>query len=52
MYIMFVFAFLGSGTGNRHAVRRWPTSVVTGRSHKLVIPAENPDKKVFFCTKH
>uniref|UniRef100_A0A3B5A5I9 Uncharacterized protein n=1 Tax=Stegastes partitus TaxID=144197 RepID=A0A3B5A5I9_9TELE len=33
------------GTGYRHAVRRWPTSLVTGRSHKLVIPAEVPNKK-------
>uniref|UniRef100_A0A3B5BJR4 SGNH hydrolase-type esterase domain-containing protein n=1 Tax=Stegastes partitus TaxID=144197 RepID=A0A3B5BJR4_9TELE len=35
----------GRGTGYRHAVRRWPTSLVTGRSHKLVIPAEAPEKK-------
>ncbi|XP_008274490.1 transcriptional regulator Kaiso [Stegastes partitus] len=33
------------GTGYRHAVRKWPTSSVTGQSHKVVIPAESPDKK-------
>ncbi|XP_053178284.1 uncharacterized protein LOC128361756 [Scomber japonicus] len=33
------------GTGYRHAVRDWPTSAFTGRSHKLVIPADAPDKK-------
>uniref|UniRef100_A0A8P4FZU0 ubiquitinyl hydrolase 1 n=1 Tax=Dicentrarchus labrax TaxID=13489 RepID=A0A8P4FZU0_DICLA len=32
------------GTGTRHRVRKWPVSV-TGRQHKLVIPAESPDKK-------
>ncbi|KAM9709293.1 uncharacterized protein ACNS7B_023651 [Menidia menidia] len=34
------------GTGWRHKVRRWPTSRVTGRSHKLVIPPPHPDKQV------
>uniref|UniRef100_A0A3Q3NN20 SGNH hydrolase-type esterase domain-containing protein n=1 Tax=Mastacembelus armatus TaxID=205130 RepID=A0A3Q3NN20_9TELE len=33
------------GTGFRHAVRQWPTSCFTGKAHKLVIPAESPDKK-------
>uniref|UniRef100_UPI0037E74A3D uncharacterized protein n=1 Tax=Semicossyphus pulcher TaxID=241346 RepID=UPI0037E74A3D len=33
------------GTGYRHAVQQWPISSLTGRSHKLVIPAESPDKK-------
>ncbi|XP_041850216.1 uncharacterized protein LOC121645682 isoform X2 [Melanotaenia boesemani] len=33
------------GTGLRHKVRRWPVSVYTGRSHKLVIPEGTPDKK-------
>ncbi|XP_047199527.1 uncharacterized protein LOC118123388 [Hippoglossus stenolepis] len=33
------------GTGRRHAVLKWPISAVTGRSHKLVLPAESPDKK-------
>uniref|UniRef100_A0A3P8U0U0 Uncharacterized protein n=1 Tax=Amphiprion percula TaxID=161767 RepID=A0A3P8U0U0_AMPPE len=33
------------GTGYRHAVQKWPTSSLTGRSHKLVIPAESPHKK-------
>ncbi|XP_060776815.1 uncharacterized protein LOC132886277 [Neoarius graeffei] len=33
------------GTGFRHRVLRWPTSKLTGRSHKLVIPPESPDKK-------
>ncbi|XP_040903315.1 uncharacterized protein LOC121187946 [Toxotes jaculatrix] len=33
------------GTGYRHRVLRWPTSKLTGRSHKLVIPPESPDKK-------
>uniref|UniRef100_A0A8P4GD44 Uncharacterized protein n=1 Tax=Dicentrarchus labrax TaxID=13489 RepID=A0A8P4GD44_DICLA len=32
------------GTGTRHRVRKWPVSV-TARQHKLVIPAESPDKK-------
>ncbi|KAK0131721.1 hypothetical protein N1851_033498 [Merluccius polli] len=35
------------GTGYRHKVNKWPVSPFTGRSHKLVIPAESPDKKVF-----
>ncbi|KAM8731660.1 uncharacterized protein AB9X84_025975 [Acanthopagrus schlegelii] len=34
------------GTGYRHWVQRWPTSKLTGRSHKLVIPPESPDKKL------
>ncbi|XP_029375674.1 uncharacterized protein LOC115054550 [Echeneis naucrates] len=33
------------GTGWRHKVFRWPISPFTGRSHKLVIPPESPDKK-------
>ncbi|CAK6979461.1 uncharacterized protein LOC115057560, partial [Scomber scombrus] len=33
------------GTGERHKVLRWPVSPLTGRSHKLVIPPESPDKK-------
>ncbi|XP_060772748.1 histone-lysine N-methyltransferase PRDM9-like [Neoarius graeffei] len=33
------------GTGFRHRVWRWPISKLTGRSHKLVIPPESPDKK-------
>ncbi|XP_058485984.1 uncharacterized protein LOC131459865 [Solea solea] len=36
------------GTGRRHVARRWPVSSLTGRSHKLVIPAESPDKKFVF----
>ncbi|KAM7423440.1 hypothetical protein PAMA_011145 [Pampus argenteus] len=36
----------GHGTGWRHRVRAWPTSVHTGRQHKLVIPAEVPGKRV------
>uniref|UniRef100_A0A3P8RS32 SGNH hydrolase-type esterase domain-containing protein n=1 Tax=Amphiprion percula TaxID=161767 RepID=A0A3P8RS32_AMPPE len=40
-----LFFFLGRGTGYRHAVQKWPTSSLTGRSHKLVIPAESPHKK-------
>ncbi|KAM7413801.1 hypothetical protein PAMA_018881 [Pampus argenteus] len=35
----------GHGTGWRHRVRAWPTSVHTGRQHKLVIPAEVPGKR-------
>ncbi|KAM7413785.1 hypothetical protein PAMA_020921 [Pampus argenteus] len=35
----------GGGTGWRHRVRAWPTSVHTGRQHKLVIPAEVPGKR-------
>uniref|UniRef100_A0A3P8TMZ4 Uncharacterized protein n=1 Tax=Amphiprion percula TaxID=161767 RepID=A0A3P8TMZ4_AMPPE len=34
-----------SGTGCRHAALKWPTSLLTGRNHKLVIPAESPNKK-------
>ncbi|XP_076592744.1 uncharacterized protein LOC143324275 [Chaetodon auriga] len=34
-----------SGTGYRHRVQRWPMSPFTGRSHKLAIPPETPDKK-------
>ncbi|KAK0147800.1 putative uncharacterized transposon-derived protein F52C9.6 [Merluccius polli] len=33
------------GTGYRHRVQKWPVSPFTGRSHKLVIPPESPDKK-------
>ncbi|XP_053173209.1 uncharacterized protein LOC128357019 [Scomber japonicus] len=33
------------GTGRRHKVLKWPVSLVTGRSHKLTIPPESPDKK-------
>uniref|UniRef100_A0A671TSB5 TeximYa n=1 Tax=Sparus aurata TaxID=8175 RepID=A0A671TSB5_SPAAU len=33
-----------SGTGKRHAVKRWSKSL-TGRQHKLVLPCESPDKK-------
>nr|XP_054591529.1 uncharacterized protein LOC129155826 [Nothobranchius furzeri] len=34
-----------SGTGFRHRVRRWPTSVISNKAHKLVLPDEIPDKK-------
>ncbi|XP_070406830.1 uncharacterized protein [Nothobranchius furzeri] len=34
-----------SGTGWRHRVRRWPTSAVSNKSHKLVLPGGIPDKK-------
>ncbi|KAK0131522.1 hypothetical protein N1851_033778 [Merluccius polli] len=37
------------GTGYRHKVNKWPVSPFTGRSHKLVIPAESPDKKKGVC---
>uniref|UniRef100_A0A8D3CZP6 Uncharacterized protein n=1 Tax=Scophthalmus maximus TaxID=52904 RepID=A0A8D3CZP6_SCOMX len=30
------------GTGYRHAVQEWPISALTGRRHKLVLPAESP----------
>ncbi|CAB1432798.1 unnamed protein product, partial [Pleuronectes platessa] len=33
------------GTGRRQAVLKWPISAHTDRSHKLVLPAECPDKK-------
>ncbi|KAL3042540.1 hypothetical protein OYC64_020468 [Pagothenia borchgrevinki] len=33
------------GTGNRHRVHKWPISSLTGRQHKMVIPAESPDKE-------
>ncbi|XP_075318193.1 uncharacterized protein LOC142377769 [Odontesthes bonariensis] len=33
------------GTGWRHRVKRWTISLHSGRSHKLVVPAEFPDKK-------
>ncbi|XP_029957163.1 uncharacterized protein LOC115395673 [Salarias fasciatus] len=36
------------GTGFRHRVRRWPTSVLTGKSRKLVTPARDPEKKMVF----
>ncbi|XP_035990195.1 uncharacterized protein LOC118562010 isoform X2 [Fundulus heteroclitus] len=35
----------GRGTGHRHRVKQWPRSDVTGLSHKLVLPAEAPEKK-------
>uniref|UniRef100_A0A3Q0T7R1 Uncharacterized protein n=1 Tax=Amphilophus citrinellus TaxID=61819 RepID=A0A3Q0T7R1_AMPCI len=40
--------FQGRGTGYRHRVGRWPISPFTGKSHKLVIPPESPDKKFVF----
>ncbi|KAK7888643.1 hypothetical protein WMY93_024203 [Mugilogobius chulae] len=35
------------GTGSRHAVWRhpWPTSSISGKCHRLVVPPESPDKK-------
>ncbi|MED6253228.1 hypothetical protein ATANTOWER_024775, partial [Ataeniobius toweri] len=33
------------GTGHRHRVLKWPVSRVTFRSHKLVLPAEVPEKR-------
>uniref|UniRef100_A0A3Q1FNF8 Uncharacterized protein n=1 Tax=Acanthochromis polyacanthus TaxID=80966 RepID=A0A3Q1FNF8_9TELE len=33
------------GTGYRHKVLEWPTSLFTGRFHKLVIPPKVPSKK-------
>lgn len=47
MYLVVVFFCLSieSGTGKRHAVKRWSKSL-TGRQHKLVLPCESPDKKV------
>ncbi|KAK0135925.1 hypothetical protein N1851_028203 [Merluccius polli] len=38
-----VSARMGGGTGYR--VNKWPVSRFTGRSHKLVVPPESPDKK-------
>ncbi|XP_062293681.1 uncharacterized protein LOC133997958 [Scomber scombrus] len=40
----------GRGTGRRHRVLKWPVSPFTGRSHKLVIPPESPDKKVLLLS--
>ncbi|CAK6977456.1 uncharacterized protein LOC128377494, partial [Scomber scombrus] len=34
------------GTGWRHKVEKWPTSLLTGRQHKLVIPDDAPGKKL------
>ncbi|XP_065810511.1 uncharacterized protein [Labrus bergylta] len=34
------------GTGHRHRVQKWQISALTGHAHKLVIPAECPDKKL------
>ncbi|KAI4797043.1 hypothetical protein KUCAC02_026589 [Chaenocephalus aceratus] len=34
------------GTGGRHRVQKWPISSLTGRQHKLVVPAESPDKNL------
>ncbi|XP_061749150.1 uncharacterized protein LOC133547483 isoform X2 [Nerophis ophidion] len=36
------------GTGFRHRVRRWPTSVLTGRQVKFVPPTFHPEKKTVF----
>ncbi|MEQ2250351.1 hypothetical protein ILYODFUR_039125, partial [Ilyodon furcidens] len=33
------------GTGRRHRILKWPFSPVTFRSHKLVLPAEVPEKR-------
>ncbi|XP_070688714.1 uncharacterized protein [Pempheris klunzingeri] len=33
------------GTGKRQRPKKWPTSFLTGRSHKLVIPPEVPGNK-------
>ncbi|XP_034055791.1 uncharacterized protein LOC117535445, partial [Gymnodraco acuticeps] len=30
---------------DRHRVQKWPISSLTGRQHKLVVPAESPDKE-------
>lgn len=45
-YCLFFLFVLGRGTGWRHRVNEWPISPVTGRSHKMVIPAVSPNKKV------
>ncbi|CAB1440528.1 unnamed protein product [Pleuronectes platessa] len=34
------------GTGRRHRVVDWPKSDATGRTHKMIFPAECADKKV------
>ena len=44
-FFLVCFVFLG-GTGWRHRVKEWPTSLLTGRKHKLVIPAVPPGNKV------
>ncbi|MEQ2166855.1 hypothetical protein GOODEAATRI_032620 [Goodea atripinnis] len=38
--------FLVPWDGRRHRVLKWPVSPVTFRSHKLVLPAEVPEKRV------
>uniref|UniRef100_A0A8C2WJB2 Uncharacterized protein n=1 Tax=Cyclopterus lumpus TaxID=8103 RepID=A0A8C2WJB2_CYCLU len=43
-FLCMLFPFC-RGTGRRHAVLQWEKSPFTGRSHKLVIPDESPDKK-------
>uniref|UniRef100_A0A8C4H6D1 Uncharacterized protein n=1 Tax=Dicentrarchus labrax TaxID=13489 RepID=A0A8C4H6D1_DICLA len=43
-WCLFLCFIIGRGTGTRHRVKKWPVSV-TARQHKLVIPAESPDKK-------
>ena len=45
-YFNVLSFYLGRGTGRRHRVSTWPVSPLTGRSHKMIIPAESPDKKV------
>ena len=34
------------GTGARHRVKPWPVSAHTGKSNRLVLPPESPDKQV------
>ncbi|MEQ2166944.1 hypothetical protein GOODEAATRI_033691, partial [Goodea atripinnis] len=47
---LYVCLSIGRGTGRRHRILKWPFSPVTFRSHKLVLPAEVPEKKVCcFC---
>ncbi|KAM9860439.1 uncharacterized protein ACBR49_002661 isoform 2-T2 [Aulostomus maculatus] len=36
------------GTGHRHRVRRWQTSLYTNHSVKLVTPAQTPGQKMVF----
>uniref|UniRef100_A0A8P4GKP5 Uncharacterized protein n=1 Tax=Dicentrarchus labrax TaxID=13489 RepID=A0A8P4GKP5_DICLA len=42
--LIYVFPLIGRGTGKRRRVKEWDRSV-SGKQHKLVVPAHSPEKK-------
>uniref|UniRef100_A0A8C4FEA4 Uncharacterized protein n=1 Tax=Dicentrarchus labrax TaxID=13489 RepID=A0A8C4FEA4_DICLA len=43
-FLIYVFPLIGRGTGKRRRVKEWDRSV-SGKQHKLVVPAHSPEKK-------